>query len=193
MRLHVRGPWIAHLPGDKSMTTIFETPRFRIHIAGKSAWLENREPGGWVLRAQLAIPVSAHSLTAADQTSPLRAAVLDFENARLGDTSLRAALTGTRESRTRSVAPVARAQTAPARIVSKPQLPKPTNGQHGWRQPVRPPLKPVARYVMQDDPKLPPPDPDPERDPPLNPLPLPDPDSPGPDVIDPGMPEPLQI
>ena len=184
MRLQARGPWIAHLPGDKSMTTIFETPRFRIHIAGKSAWLENREPAGWVLRAQLAIPVSAHSLTAADQASPLRAAVLDFENARLGDTSLRAALTGIRVLR----------RPAPVRIVSKAPVRKPNNAQHGWRQPVRPPLKPVSsatRYVMQDDPKLPPPDPDPERDPPLNPLPLPDPDSPGPDVLDPGMPEPL--
>jgi hypothetical protein len=190
MRPYARGPWIAYLQGDKSMTTIFETPRFRVHIAGKSAWLENREPAGWVLRAQLAIPVSAHSLTAADQTSPLRAAVLDFENARLGDTSLRAALTGIRVLR----------RPAPVRIVSKPQLPKPNNGQHGWRQPVRPPLKPVSNAVpyamqhdpkLQDDPKLPPADPDPERDPPLNPLPLPDPDSPGPDVIDPGMPEPL--
>jgi len=166
-------------------TTIFETPRFRVHIAGKSAWLENKEPAGWVLQAQLTIPVSANSLTNLDEVSPLRAVVLDFENARRGDTSLRAALTGTR---------VLKGPT-PSRIVSKPQLRKPDNSQHGWRQPVRPPLKPVSsetRYAIQDDPDLPPPDPDPERDPPPNPPPLPDPDSPDPDVIDPGMPEPLR-
>jgi len=174
-------------------TTIFETPKFRVHIAGKSAWLENKEPAGWVLRAQLTIPVAAHSLTDLAPTSPLGAALLEFETARLGDTSLRAALTGIRVLR----------RPAPARFVSKAPVRKPNNGQHGWRQPVRPPLKPVSsetRYAMQhamqpklqDDPKLPPPDPDPERDPPPNPLPMPDPDSPGPDVVDPGMPEPLR-
>jgi hypothetical protein len=177
------------------MTTIFETSRFRVHIAGQSAWLENKEPAGWVLRAQLTIPVSAHSLTDLDPTSPLRAAVLDFENVRLGDTSLRAALTGIRESRKPSIPSSAIARRTSSRTFSKPLVRKPNTGQHGWRQPVRPPLKPVSgngSFSAQHDPLPPPPDPDPERDPSPKPLPFPDPDSPGPDVMDPGMPEPLR-
>lgn len=177
-------------------STIFETPRFRVHIAGKSAWLENKEPIGWVLRAQLTIPVSTSSLTDVDQNSLIRAAVLEFENARLGDTSLRDALMGTQYLKRPMILPSALTRPAPSRIFTKTQLRKPNPGQHGWRQPVRPPLRPMLSQApaTPDEPKLPPPDPDPERDPPVIPYPppLPDPESPDPDVVDPGMPEPLR-
>src|SRR5436305_486659 len=76
------------------MNVIFETPRFRVQISGKAAWLESVESGEWVLRGQFPIPISAEALSADAHPSLLRDTVLDFEQVRPGDTRLRAALTG---------------------------------------------------------------------------------------------------
>jgi len=74
------------------MAIFFETPRFRVHITDTLAWIENREGAGWVLRGQVTIPVSRESLSAGAYPGMLAAAVLDFEESRPGDNSLRAAL-----------------------------------------------------------------------------------------------------
>jgi len=122
------------------MSVIFETPRFRVHISGQVAWLENMESGQWVLRRQLAIPISVEALRADPQPSLLREAVLEFEQTRAGNTNLRAALTGYRGAETVQILPREVAQTArkgapPARRLSI------------WTpQPLRPPLaKPRER------------------------------------------------
>src|SRR4051812_47257807 len=67
------------IPRGKSMNVIFETPRFRVQISGKAAWLESVESGEWVLRGQIAIPVAADALSGDANPSLLRDAVLDFE------------------------------------------------------------------------------------------------------------------
>ena len=116
------------------MSVIFETSRFRVHISGPVAWLENMESGQWVLRGQVSIPVSRDALSADAHPSLLRDAVLDFEQVRAGDTNLRAALTGYK------TAPVVRISPRP--IVRPPQPSAPVvRGRSIWTpQPLRPPL-----------------------------------------------------
>jgi hypothetical protein len=120
------------------MNVIFETPRFRVQISGKAAWLESVESGEWVLRGQIAIPVAADALSGDANPSLLRDAVLDFEQVRPGDTRLRAALTGHREA----------VQTPPRAIAPPPPQPRPQQAAPPARtrssiwspRPLRPPL-----------------------------------------------------
>ena len=119
------------------MTAVFEGPQFRVQITHRTAWVENRESTGWVLRAQHAIPLSAESMADSGHLSTLRAALLDFETARAGDTSLRAALTG---EPIHKRAPIQPRIQPPARFVSKASI---RRNEHGWRTPLRPPLKPA--------------------------------------------------
>jgi hypothetical protein len=116
------------------MSVIFETSRFRVHISGPVAWLENMESGQWVLKGQVAIPVSREALSADAHPSLLRDVVLDFEQARAGDTNLRAALTGYR------AAPAVR--ILPRIIARPPQQSVPAlRSRSIWTpQPLRPPL-----------------------------------------------------
>jgi len=116
------------------MSVIFETPRFRVHISGQVAWLENIESGHWVLRGQLSIPVSPHALHADAQPSLVRDAVLEFEQVRAGDTNLRAALSGYRSAATVQVVP----RTAAKTLQKSAQ---PVRSRSMWTpQPLRPPL-----------------------------------------------------
>jgi hypothetical protein len=123
----------------KLMAIFFETPRFRVHITDTLAWIENREAAGWVLRGQVTIPVSPESLSAGDYPGMLAAAVLDFEESRPGDNSLRAALTGYRKSAIVRVLPrenPQRVRFPVARRVFQAQTAK-----RRWnRGPLRPPL-----------------------------------------------------
>lgn len=116
------------------MNVIFETPRFRVHISGKVAWLESVESGHWVLRGQLTIPVSGEAFRAQAQPSMLRDAVLEFEHIRAGDTNLRAALTGYGGATT--------VQVLPRKFVRTPQQSAPpARSRSMWTpQPLRPPL-----------------------------------------------------
>src|SRR4051812_11524282 len=75
---------------------VFETPRFRVQITGKSAWLEVKERTGWVFRNQHTLPLAPDALGQAEELSGLRAAIEDFEQTRHGDSRLREALTGVR-------------------------------------------------------------------------------------------------
>jgi len=116
---------------------IFETSRFRVHTTAKSVWVELREPAGWVLREQRAIPLAAAWLSDASEASPLRDAIADFETERPGDKSLRAALTATAAPK-----PLTRhnaARVVVPKFAVRPSAPK---KQASWRQPLRPPLKP---------------------------------------------------
>ena len=87
------------------MSVIFETPRFRVDISGKVAWLESMESGHWVLRGQVTIPVSGEALGAHAHPSLLRDVVVEFEQVQAGNTNLRAALTGYRGATTVQVLP----------------------------------------------------------------------------------------
>src|SRR5689334_2499576 len=98
-------------------TVVFETPRFRVHITDRVAWIEKQETAGWVLTAQVSMPVPLDTLAESGPGSALKAAVLDFEESRGGDQSLRAALTGNRPTVT---AKVAIAPKAPIRRPSPP-------------------------------------------------------------------------
>jgi len=120
------------------MTVVFESSRFRIHITGKIAWLEMREPSGWVLREQLTIPVPIESLSSNAHSSVLTSAVTEYEKSRPGDTSLRAAITGYREPAIVRALPRLNPPTRTANVssISRPRLAKPF-----WsREPLRPPL-----------------------------------------------------
>jgi hypothetical protein len=116
------------------MSVIFESPRFRVHISGQVAWLENMEAGEWVLRGQLTIPVSVEALREGAQPSLLREAVLEFEQERPGNTNLRAALTGYRGATT--------VQILPRRMARTPHKgAPPARSRSIWApQPLRPPL-----------------------------------------------------
>lgn len=116
------------------MSVIFETPRFRVHISGQIAWLENMESGQWVLRGQRTIPVSVEALRADAHPSLLQKAVREFEQARPGNTNLRNALTGCRGA--------TMVQILPRRIPRTPQPSAPAaRGRSIWTpQPLRPPL-----------------------------------------------------
>jgi hypothetical protein len=116
------------------MSVIFETPRFRVHISGQVAWLENMESGQWVLRGQLTIPVSVEALRADTHPSLLQEAVLEFEQVRAGDANLRAALTGYRGAMTVQILPrtIARTPKPNAQLARKRSVWTP--------QPLRPPL-----------------------------------------------------
>lgn len=116
------------------MSVIFETSRFRVHISGQVAWLENMESGHWVLRGQVTIPVSGDALRADAHPSLLRDAVLEFEQVRAGDTNLRAALTGYRATPTVRILP---------RTIARPPQPSApaVRSRSIWTpQPLRPPL-----------------------------------------------------
>jgi hypothetical protein len=127
-----------HSNEENEMTAVFETPRFRVHITHKTAWIENREAADWVFRTQHSIPVSAESIADGAQLSTLKEAMLDFEAVRPGDTSLRAALTGIQAPKP---APTAAAvQARPSRFINRPSVPRKL---HQWRSPLRPPLKPA--------------------------------------------------
>ena len=116
------------------MSVIFETPRFRIHIAAQVAWLENVESGRWVLRGQVAIPVSAEALRTDAHPSLLREAVLEFEQERAGNTNLRAALTGYRSAATVQILPRGIARATPRSAPS-------ARSRSTWTpRPLRPPL-----------------------------------------------------
>lgn len=118
------------------MTAVFETLRFRVHILGKTAWVESKESEGsenWVFRAQFATPVTPDLLTDIGPANILTAAVQDFEGTRQGDKSLRAALTGFHEPRKPQIHPTRLAKPLP---VSR----KRNGGQFWMRQPLRPPL-----------------------------------------------------
>ena len=121
------------------MAIYFETRQFRVHITDTVAWIENREPTGWVLRGQVAIPVPREALSAGAYPGTLAAAVLEFEESRPGDNSLRAALTGYREPAAVRVLPgekLRRVRLPGARRVFQAQPEK-----RFWtRGPLRPPL-----------------------------------------------------
>jgi hypothetical protein len=121
------------------MTVVFETPRFRVHITGNVAWIENREDSAWVFRSQLMIPVSAESLDAVDNTSTVRAAVLDFEESRAGDKSLRSALMGYREAPPVQILPSVRERSSRSFNV-RPARPVRSVRKYWSPQPLRPPL-----------------------------------------------------
>ncbi len=129
------------------MSDVFETPRFRVQIMGKTAWVENKESAGWVLRAQHAIPIPGESLADTDQANLLSRAVSDFEDTRPGDTTLRSALTGDQKPRTPRILDVVRTHAAPPKFVKESRFrPKPDIGRRLWSpQPLRPPLKPLAK------------------------------------------------
>ena len=121
------------------MTAVFETPRFRVHIMGKTAWVENKESAGWVLQAQVAIPVSPESLANSREVNVLTAALLDFESAQRGDTSLRAVLTGSQPPRQPRIPSLERAQVSRATRIAL--VSRKRNGGQFWeRLPLRPPL-----------------------------------------------------
>ncbi len=112
-------------------TEVFEGPQFRIHITDRVAWIEKKELAGWVLGAQLTIPVSSKALDGVDETNTLRAAVTDFETSRPRDKRLRAALTGYE-------VPVARVLPRESAIRSRPRT---RSVAKFWSpQPLRPPL-----------------------------------------------------
>ena len=116
------------------MTVVFETPRFRVHISGQVAWLEVLESGQWVLRGQLTIPISGEALREDAQPGLLRDAVLEFEQARAGDSNLRAALTGYRPATAVRILPRSDAHTS-VRSAS------PARSRGIWTpRPLRPPL-----------------------------------------------------
>ena len=125
------------------MTAVFETPQFRVHITHRTAWVESREPAGWVFRMQHAIPVPAEAIRDGAHPSTLKAALLGFEAARPWDNSLREALTGIQASKRAQIAPTV--QPRPARLVSRSAADQKQldRKQHGWRTPLRPPLKPA--------------------------------------------------
>ena len=116
------------------MSVIFETPRFRIHIAGEVAWLEERELGNWILRGQTTVPIPVESLEANGHLSLFQEAVQEFEQVRPGNTNLRAALTGYRGAATVKI--------LPGRITRTPQKRSPPGRSRSiWTpRPLRPPL-----------------------------------------------------
>jgi hypothetical protein len=114
------------------MTVVFEAPQFRVHITDRVAWIEKKELTGWVLGAQLTIPVSFEALDGSDQRSTLRAAIADFETSRPGDKSLRAALTGYRAPAT--------ARVLPRRGAVHPVPHTRSIAKYWTPQPLRPPL-----------------------------------------------------
>jgi len=116
------------------MSVIFETPRFRVHISGQVAWLEGTESGQRVLKGQATIPVPGDALCEAAHPSLLRDIVLEFEQVRAGDPSLRTALTGNRKPTT--------VQILPRPIARTPQQsgPRPRTRAIWMPQPLRPPL-----------------------------------------------------
>jgi hypothetical protein len=121
------------------MTVVFETPRFRVHITGKVAWIENQEATGWVFRSQLMIPISQESLDAPDNMSTVKAAILDFEETRPGDKSLRAAMTGYRAPATVQILPPVNER--PSRTFqARPVRPVRSVKKFWTPQPLRPPL-----------------------------------------------------
>jgi hypothetical protein len=126
---------------------VFETPRFRVQITGKTAWVENKESASWVLRAQHAIPISEESLADSDQTNLLSRAVSDFEDTRPGDTTLRSALTGDPEPLRLRTLGADRPHAAPPKFVKASRFrPKQDIGRRLWSpQPLRPPLKPLIK------------------------------------------------
>jgi hypothetical protein len=111
---------------------IFETDRFRVHTTAKSVWVETRESSGWVLREQRAIPIPKNWLTDSSEVSALKDAFADFERIHPGDTSMLAALTGIPQSKPPQVKP--REQPRPVAPKKQPTA---------WRQPLRPPLRPI--------------------------------------------------
>lgn len=117
---------------------IFETARFRVHTTTKSVWVEQRDPDGWVLREQRAIPLSPASLADAAEASALRNAVADYETSHPGDGSLRAVLTGVPEIKKFT------ARKEPVRIVKPSTRLVPSKRPNAWRQPLRPPIRPAA-------------------------------------------------
>jgi hypothetical protein len=121
------------------MAIFFETPRFRVHITDSIAWIENREPAGWVLRGQVTIPVSHESLTAGAYPGTLAAVLMEFEESRPGDNSLRAALTGYRKSAVVRVLP--REKPERARFPGARHAFQAQPARRFWnRGPLRPPL-----------------------------------------------------
>jgi hypothetical protein len=121
------------------ITMTFETPRFRVQIVGKSAWVESSEGTRWIFRTQHCLPIATSALQAgADRpTAILRSAVDHFERTRNGDMALRDALTGVRSA---AATPTAAGPSSnrpvlklglPTKVVSKPSA---------FRSPLRPPL-----------------------------------------------------
>jgi len=133
--------WVSRKPSNEetpdTMTAVFEAPQVRVQITHKTAWVEARETTGWVLRAQYTIPVSAELIMHSEPLSTLKAAMLDFEAARPGDTSLRTALSGVQ---TRKFVETAVKVQTPERFVRRAPA---RRSQYGWRAPLRPPLKPA--------------------------------------------------
>ena len=125
------------------MTTVFETPRFRVQITGKSAWLEVKEAGAWVLRNQHTLPVSADAMVEGDEFSALRAAVEDFGQTPGRQQSLREALTGVRTAAKAEIpkAAVAAHKAPPLKPAGKRVVPpRASSARQGFRLPLRPPL-----------------------------------------------------
>lgn len=121
------------------MAIFFETRQFRVHITDTVAWVENREPAGWVLRGQVTMPVSRESLSAGAYPGTLAAAVSEFEKSRPGDNSLRAALTGYRESAMVRVLPREKPQRV--RFPGARRVFQAQSAMRFWtRGPLRPPL-----------------------------------------------------
>lgn len=131
---------------------VFETERFRVHITGKSVWVESKDGLNWVFCNQHALPVSAEC----GDSEALRAAVEHYEETRGGDDSLRSALTGIRKEPVRVLAkaPV-KTTPKPAMLAAKPHQKriwgpgvrgavasrgKKFSGYFGFRTPLRPPL-----------------------------------------------------
>jgi hypothetical protein len=121
---------------------VFETPRFRVQITGKSAWLEVKERTGWVFRNQHTLPVAPDALGQGEELSGLRAAIEDFEQTRHGDSRLREALTGVRPARAESPKPaIAPHKGSAPKPAGKPGAPgRTSSAKPGFRLPLRPPL-----------------------------------------------------
>jgi hypothetical protein len=127
-------------------SAIFETERVRVHITGKTAWVETREGSDWVFCNQHPLPVSG----GCDDSSELKAAVDHYEETRKGDSRLRAALTGqnahsrkaSSESAARPAIVVAKPVQRPAQSAARESRParKPSFIYRDFRAPLRPPL-----------------------------------------------------
>ena len=126
-------------------SAIFETERFRVHITGKTAWVETREGSDWIFCNQHPLPVSGMC----DDSSGLKAAVDHYEQTRKGDTSLRSALTAVRTQHRTVPAPPAKPAIVAPKLAQPPARPaargpKPTRKlsfrYYGFRAPLRPPL-----------------------------------------------------
>lgn len=119
---------------------IFETARFRVHTTNKSAWVEEKEPDGWVLREQRSIPLPAASFADAAESSAIRDALADFETSHPDDGSLRAVLTGVPEAKKPAIRPKEKTGLPAAKGLVRFVAGK---KQTAWRQPLRPPLRPT--------------------------------------------------